>query len=186
MFPGFIACFRFWNIRHPCPGNPAGGIKCQFASQEQPTDFPFQPLSPHGILCSFTRGLNGPLLCRSVTPRWPRTLQRERPAKHLQPTSLGSQNVLQSLLLHSSTGSWCLAHFPSMASSSVLFRVLWVPAWSDVLKIQRWWSCLTREMLLQCAGGTVVFPGQRAAANQELCGGGLFLSVNLPGVFLQL
>lgn len=28
-------------------------------------------------------------------------------------------------------------------------------------------------------------PGRHAAANQELCGGGLLLSVNLPGVFIQ-
>lgn len=41
-------------------------------------------------------------------------------------------------------------------------------------------------MLLQCAGGpSAVFPGQCAAANQELCGGGLLLSVNL-GSFSSL
>lgn len=42
------------------------------------------------------------------------------------------------------------------------------------------------EMLLQHARGTsAVFPGQRSADNQELRGGGLLLSMKLPGVFLQ-
>lgn len=70
---------------------------------------------------------------------------------------------------------------------SALPRALWVPAWSGVLKPQRWWSCLAGEMLLRCAGGnSAVFPGQPAATNQRLSGGGLMLSVDVPGVSLQL
>lgn len=50
MFPGFIACFRSCNSRHPCPGNPAGVIKCRFASQKQPTDSLFS----HSHLMAFS------------------------------------------------------------------------------------------------------------------------------------
>lgn len=43
-----------------------------------------------------------------------------------------------------------------------------------------------RDGFAMCWEISVVFSGQHAAANQELCGGSLLLSVNLPGVFLQL
>ncbi len=91
MYPGIIGCFGSRNIIHPRPGDPAG-------VDQAPT---YIPVAVHGSalliqshLVAFSAASHAYrmalFLATPVTPKRLRTLQSERPAKPLQPTSIGS------------------------------------------------------------------------------------------------
>lgn len=149
---GVVRCFGSHNM-HPHPGNsarvdqvpacvPVATHGSALFNQSHRVVFSVASLADWMAL----------FLAAPVTPNRARTLQSKRPANPLQPTSAGSQNVLQPLPLHSSASSWCWVCFLSTASS-----------------IRSSQGAVS--MLLQCAVGTsAAFPGQPAAANQRLCG----------------
>lgn len=98
-----------WTSYTIAQGTQPGLIRPRLASQQQPTDQPSEAL-PCGFLWGFSYGLNGLLLGHSWDSQ-----STERPSNPLQPTSTGSQNVLQPISLHIST-SCCSSH--------------WLPRWA--------------------------------------------------------
>lgn len=119
MYPGVIGFFGSFNIRCPHPGDPTG-------VDQTPSCVPAAVAHGSALLIQSQReafcaasvaDLIAFLLAFPVMPRFLNTLQSDRPANPLQPTSIGSQRVCQPCLLHSSTSSWYLARFLSLASS---------------------------------------------------------------------
>lgn len=158
--------FRSRNIRHSLPVGPAR----ERTSTCVPLANHGSVLNPQphcGFLCSLTGGLNGPLLGRICNAQSATDFTTWVTRKTSSTNFCGfsecppapASAILQFLVLGS---------FPDWLPQSAPPMTLWVPAWSGVLKPWRRWSCLAREMLLQCAGGTsAVFPGQHAGTNQR-------------------